>query len=167
MHVTRVAESDEVSRRFVASARTSGVAANDDLSGPDLDGAAISPVTVWNGQRWSTARAYLDPVRRRSNFSLVSGALVRRIVIDDGAAVGVEYERKGRRQIATAHREIVLSAGAFGTSALCSIRNRACRSSALCRDRIRRGQPAGRSEPHRPPRHVHELGTRAGIHRAG
>jgi choline dehydrogenase len=118
MHVTRVAEPDEVSRRFVAAARATGVAANDDLSGPDLDGAAISPVTVWKGRRWSTARAYLDSARRLRNFSMVTGALVRRVVIDDGAAVGVEYERRGRRRLATACREIVLSAGAFGTPQL-------------------------------------------------
>jgi len=118
MRVTRVAEPDEVSRRFVAAARAVGVAANDDVSGPDLDGAAISPVTVWKGQRWSTARAYLDPARRLNTFSMVTGALVRRIVIRDGTAVGVEYERRGRSHTATARREIVLSAGAFGTPQL-------------------------------------------------
>jgi choline dehydrogenase len=118
MRVTRVAEPDEVSRRFVAAARAVGVAANDDVSGPDLDGAAISPVTVWKGQRWSTARAYLDPARRLSTFSMVTGALVRRILVREGAAVSVEYERRGRSHKATARREIVLSAGAFGTPQL-------------------------------------------------
>jgi choline dehydrogenase len=118
MRVTRVAEPDEVSRRFVAAARAAGVSANDNISGPELDGAAISPVTVWKGQRWSTARAYLDHARRLENFAVVSGALVRRIVIRDGAAVGVEYERRGRSFSATARREIVLSAGAFGTPQL-------------------------------------------------
>jgi choline dehydrogenase-like flavoprotein len=118
MRVTRVAEPDEVSRRFVAAARAAGVAANDDVSGPDLDGAAISPVTVWRGRRWSTARGYLDSARRRSNFSVVTGALVHRIIVRDGAAIGVEYERRGRRHVATADREIVLSAGAFGTPQL-------------------------------------------------
>ena len=57
MRVTRTAEPDEVSLRFVAAARAAGVAANDDVSGPDLDGAAISPVTVWKGLRWSPARS--------------------------------------------------------------------------------------------------------------
>jgi choline dehydrogenase len=121
MRVTRVAEPDEVSHRFVTAARAIGVAANDDLSGPDLDGAAISPVTVWRGRRWSTARAYLDPARRLGNFSVVSGALVRRIVISDGAAVGVEYERRGRPHTAVARREIVLSAGAYGTPQLLQV----------------------------------------------
>jgi choline dehydrogenase len=120
MHVTRTAEPDEVSRRFVAAARATGVAANDDVSGPDLDGATISPVTVWKGQRWSTARAYLDTARRLENFSLVSGAMVRRVAIRNGAAVGVEYERRGRTHTATARREIVLSSGAYGTPHCCS-----------------------------------------------
>ena len=118
MRVTRVAEPEEVSRRFVIAARSAGEAANDDVSGPDLDGAAISPVTVWKGQRSSTARAYLDHARGLPNFSLVTGALVRRVVIRDGAAVGVEYERRGRSRTATARYEIVLSAGAYGTPQL-------------------------------------------------
>jgi choline dehydrogenase len=118
MRVTRVAEPDEVSRRFVAAARAAGVSASDNISGPELDGAAISPVTVWKGQRWSTARAYLDHAQRLENFAVVSGALVRRIVIRDGAAVGVEYDRRGRSLTATARREIVLSAGAYGTPQL-------------------------------------------------
>jgi choline dehydrogenase len=118
MRVTRVAEPEEVSRRFVIAARSAGEAANDDVSGPDLDGAAISPVTVWKGQRSSTARAYLDHARGLPNFSLVTGALVRRVVIRDGAAVGVEYERRGRSRTATARHEIVLSAGAYGTPQL-------------------------------------------------
>jgi len=118
MRVTRVAEPEEVSRRFVIAARSAGEAANDDVSGPDLDGAAISPVTVWKGQRWSTARACLHHARGLPNFSLVTGALVRRVVIRDGAAVGVEYERRGRSRTATARYEIVLSAGAYGTPQL-------------------------------------------------
>jgi choline dehydrogenase len=118
MRVAKVAEPDEVSRRFVAAARAAGEPANDDVRGPDLDGAAISPVTVWKGQRWSTARGYLDRARRLGNFSMVAGALVRRVVIRNGAAVGVEYERRGRCVTALARREIVLSAGAYGTPQL-------------------------------------------------
>src|SRR6185295_2788553 len=64
--------------------------------------------------------AYLDIARRLENFSLVSGALVRRVAIRNGAAVGVEYERRGRTHTATARREIVLSSGAYGTPHCCS-----------------------------------------------
>jgi choline dehydrogenase len=115
VHVSRVAEPDEVARRFVAAARAAGLASNDDLSGPDLDGAAISPVTVWRGRRWSAARAYLDPARRRKNLTVVTGALARRVVIREGSVVGIEYEHRGRRRYAPVRGEIVISAGAFGT----------------------------------------------------
>jgi choline dehydrogenase len=118
MHITRATQPDDVARRFVAAARAAGVPANDDVSGPDLEGAAIAPVTIWRGQRWSTARGYLDPARKRKNFTLVSGALVHRIVIREGRAIAVEYERNGWRNTVAARAEIVLSAGAYGTPQL-------------------------------------------------
>lgn len=118
MRVTRLAEPDVTSTRWLDAARAAGVSDNEDIGGPDLDGSAIAPVTVWKGQRWNTARAYLPAARRRSNFTVVTGALVHRVVIRDGRAVAVEYERRGRRRVVGAGREIVLSAGAYGTPQL-------------------------------------------------
>jgi len=115
MRVTRVSSPDELSRRFVAAARASGVAATDDISGPELDGAAIAPVTIHEGQRWTTARAYL---RRQSNLTVVKKAHVHRVIISKDRAVGIEYRQRGRTQRAFANREIVLGAGAFGTPQL-------------------------------------------------
>lgn len=115
VRVTRVQEPDELARRFVEAARASGVPARDDIGGPDLAGAAISSVTVSGGQRWSTARAYLDAARRRPNLTLVTGAHVRGLVLDGTTVVGVDYERRRRQHRATSRRDVVLSAGAFGT----------------------------------------------------
>jgi choline dehydrogenase len=112
MHITRSPHPDELSQRFVASARAAGVAANDDVSGPELDGAAITPVNIYKGQRWSAARGYL---RRQKNLTVVTNALVDRVIIRNGRAVGVEYRRRGHARQAFANQEIVLSAGAFGT----------------------------------------------------
>ena len=75
-------------------------------------------MTIWKGQRWNTARAYLPAARRRPNFTVVTGALVHRVIIRDGRAVSVEYERKGRRHVVDAGREVILSAGAYGTPQL-------------------------------------------------
>ena len=112
MRVGRMPYPDELSTRFVAAARAVGVAANDDVSGPELDGAAIAPATIHGGQRWNTARGYLNGQR---NLTVVSKAEVRRVIIRDGRAVGVEYRHRGRAQQAIADREVVVSAGAFGT----------------------------------------------------
>jgi choline dehydrogenase len=118
VRITRLAEPDVTSLRWVDAARAAGVSDNEDIGGPDLDGSAIAPVTVWKGQRWNTARAYLPAAQRRSNLTVLTGALVHRVVIRDGRAVAVEYERKGQRRVINANREIILSAGAYGTPQL-------------------------------------------------
>jgi choline dehydrogenase-like flavoprotein len=112
MRIGRMPYPDELSERFVAAARAAGVCADDDVSGPELDGAAIAPVTIHNGQRWSTPRGYLQP---RKNLTVVTKAEVRRVIIRNGRAVGVEYRRRGRAQQAFADREVVVSAGAYRT----------------------------------------------------
>jgi choline dehydrogenase len=115
MHITRSPYPDELSHRFVASARAAGVAANDDVSGPKLDGAAITPVNIYKGQRWSAARGYL---RHQNNLTIITKALVDRVIIRNGRAIGIEYRRRGRAHQAFADHEVVLSAGAFGTPQL-------------------------------------------------
>jgi choline dehydrogenase len=115
MRVARLQDPDELSSLFVTSARAAGVLANDDVSGPELDGAAISSVTIDRGQRWNTARAYLD---RQTNLTVVTRAHVHRVVVQGGRAVAVEYRHRGRVETAIAEREIVVSAGAYGTPAL-------------------------------------------------
>ena len=115
MHVTRLPDPDELSPMFVAAARAAGVPANDDVSGPALDGAAISPVTIHRGQRWSAARGYL---RGQPNLTIVTRAHVQRVVVRNGRAVAVEYRRRGRVRTAVADREIIVSAGAYGTPQL-------------------------------------------------
>ena len=118
MHITRSPYPDDLSHRFVASARAAGVAANDDVSGPKLDGAAITPVNIYEGQRWSAARGYL---RDQKNLTVVTKALVDRVIIRNGRAVGVEYRRRGRAQQVFADQEVVVSAGAFGTPQLLQV----------------------------------------------
>jgi choline dehydrogenase len=112
MRITRSPYPDELSHRFVAAARATGVPANDDVSGPDLDGAAITPVNIHEGQRWSAARGYL---RHHNRLTIVSKAVVSRVIIRDGRAVGIEYRRRGRSHQAFADQEVIVSAGAFGT----------------------------------------------------
>jgi choline dehydrogenase len=115
MRVAPLEDPDELSSLFVTSARAAGIPANDDVSGPVLDGAAISRVTIHRGQRWSSARGYLD---RQKNLTVVTRAQVRRVVLRKGRAVAVEYRHRGRVETAVADHEVVVSAGAYGTPAL-------------------------------------------------
>jgi choline dehydrogenase len=112
MRIGRTPYPDELSRRFVAAARAAGVCADDGVSGPELDGAALAPVTIHKGQRWSTPRGYLQG---RDNLTVVTKAEVHKVILRDGRAAGVEYRRRGRVHQAFADREVVVSAGAYGT----------------------------------------------------
>lgn len=116
LNVTRLREPDPLSRRFVAAARAAGVPANDDPNGATQDGAFIAQVTQRNGRRFNTSRAFLR--NRPKNLTVVTGALVHRVVVRGGRAVGVEYSRRGRMQRAWSSGDIVLSAGGFNTPQL-------------------------------------------------
>ncbi len=114
VHITRHRDPDPVTTLFIDAAKRAGIPANEDLSGPD-EGVGSSPVTIWKGRRWNAARAYLGSARKRSNLTILTKALVKRIVIRDGRAVGVEWERRGRKGAAAVRGDVVLSAGAFNT----------------------------------------------------
>ena len=88
---------------------------------PNLDvpeGFCETRVTQRRGARWSTADAYLKPALRRPNLRLLTNATATRVVIEDGRAVGVEYQRDGRRQVAKARREVVLCGGTINSPQL-------------------------------------------------
>ncbi|HYF24269.1 MAG TPA: GMC family oxidoreductase N-terminal domain-containing protein [Baekduia sp.] len=115
MQILRLTAPDPVAEAFVESAAAAGIQKTDDVSGPDLDGVALAPTTTVGGRRWSTARGYLDPLRKAPNLTVMTNALVHRIVVRDGRAVGVVVERKGKVMELAAARDIVVSAGAFNT----------------------------------------------------
>ncbi|MCB1497941.1 MAG: choline dehydrogenase [Bauldia sp.] len=98
--------------RFIEAGVEAGYARNDDFNGAVQEGFGRYDFTIRDGKRWSTSRAFLRPAMKRPNLTVATHALTRRIVIDKGRAVGVEYERGGETIVARASREIVLSAGA-------------------------------------------------------
>ena len=101
---------------FIEAATSLGVPFNPDFNGATQEGCGYYQATLRNGRRCSSAKAYLDPARERPNLSLVKNALVTRILIEKGRAVGVEYIAEGRRlEVARAEREVVLSAGSIGS----------------------------------------------------
>ncbi|WP_043363227.1 GMC family oxidoreductase [Belnapia sp. F-4-1] len=78
-------------------------------------GAAISDILVRNGRRHSLYRAYLHPWLDRPNLTVLTGALLRRVVFDGRRATGVEFLRDGRVMTVGASAEVVLSLGAMQT----------------------------------------------------
>ncbi len=91
----------------------------EDITAPGIIGVGRSQYTVDRmGQRQSTYEAFVKPVRRRPNLTILAPAAVRRIVIADGRATGVEVERDGQVETIPAAREVILSAGVYGSPQL-------------------------------------------------
>ena len=67
--------------------------------------------TQKDGQRSSTARSYLEPVRHRPNLTVLTGAEVDRVIVADGRATGVELRLKGEKRTIKAGREVLICAG--------------------------------------------------------
>lgn len=103
------------SREFVDSAAALQLTRNDDFNGAVQDGFGLYQVTQKDGERWSAARAYVEPLRGRANLDIRTDALVERIVIADGRATGVVIRQGGRRTTLYARGGVILSAGAFGS----------------------------------------------------
>jgi choline dehydrogenase len=92
-----------------------GHAWNHDFNGVDQFGVGRYQLTQHNGERWSAARAYLHPALHRPNLLVLTGALVQKIAFDGGHARTVSVHRHGEELTLRADREIILSAGAFGS----------------------------------------------------
>jgi len=103
---------------MMAAAATFGYGAEPDFNVAAPEGFGLPDVMVRNGVRHSSARAYIDPVRGRRNLRIEQHALVRRIIFEGRRAIGIEYERNGRRALLRARREVVLCGGTFNSPQL-------------------------------------------------
>jgi len=100
---------------FIDAGEQAGYPLTGDYNGHRQEGFGPMHMTVKNGVRWSTANGYLKPARGLRNLTVVTGALVHRILIQNKQARGVEYETLGDTHQATARAEVILSAGAIGS----------------------------------------------------
>jgi choline dehydrogenase len=100
---------------FVHAAHAAGIPRAENVNGESPDGVGFVPVSQRRGRRFSVLDGYLGPARRRPNLTLVTGALVTRVLVEDGRAVGVAYRLDGAEEEARCEREVVLCAGAIGT----------------------------------------------------
>jgi choline dehydrogenase-like flavoprotein len=108
----------ELAHRWLAAATEAGLPANADFNGGCQEGAGYFQSTIKRGRRCSTANAYLRPARGRPNLAVETGAEATRIVIEDGKAVGVIFNRKGVRSIARNRGEVIVSSGVFNSPKL-------------------------------------------------
>ncbi|MCB9662994.1 MAG: GMC family oxidoreductase N-terminal domain-containing protein [Alphaproteobacteria bacterium] len=105
-----------VSRAFLeACSGATGVPVVEDYNGEEQEGASRFQFSFRDGLRYSTSEGYLQPALARPNLTVVTGALVHRVLFRGSRAVGVRYAVGSRVTDAMASQEVVLSAGAVGS----------------------------------------------------
>ncbi len=91
----------------------SGQGISNDLNGYRPEGIARLDNTTKNGRRSSAAVAHLKPALKRLNLNLTTGALVHRILLENGRATSIEVESKGTVNRVHANKAVIVSCGAI------------------------------------------------------
>ncbi len=116
LFVHRAQPKDPLTLAFLKAGEEAGYPVTDDISGFCQEGFGVSDRNVYNGERWGTARAYLDPVRDRSNLTILTRVHVHRLAFEGRNASGVVFsDQNGKTVAAQARKEVILSAGAVGS----------------------------------------------------
>ena len=103
------------SHAFVEAASQLQLRTNEDFNDDTQDGFGLYQVTQRDGERWSAARAYVEPIREQGNFAVRTGSLVERLVVEEGRVTGVMVREGRHSKMLYARRGVILSAGAFAS----------------------------------------------------
>jgi choline dehydrogenase len=105
-------EKAELLDAFIDAASAEGFPRNKDYNNGHQEGFGYYQVTQKNGERWSTARGFLDPIRNRPNLRIETGAYTTKVILDGKRAAGVAYTQHGVAKEAYCDKEVIVAAGA-------------------------------------------------------
>src|SRR5882724_11848111 len=111
LNVADMCDTHELCDAFIDAAAANGFPKNKDYNNGDQEGFGYYQVTMKNGKRQSTARAFLDPARGRPNLTVETDALVAKVLLEGKRAVGVAYSVHGQAREARVGREVIVSCG--------------------------------------------------------
>ena len=113
LNVANIRTGNPFQQYFLEAGRQLQLPMNADFNGAHQLGLGVYQVTQKNGERWSAARAYIEPNLSRPNLKVITGAPARKILFDGKRAIGVEFSRDGKPESVRAKAEVILSSGAF------------------------------------------------------
>ena len=108
-------DASAVNELFLQSCEAQGLNRVVDYNGKTQEGAFMYQTTTRNGERCSAAKAYLTPNLDRPNLTVVTKALVEKVVVENRRATGVNYRKGGQSKTVKCRAEVLMSAGAFGS----------------------------------------------------
>ncbi|MGI9401914.1 MAG: GMC family oxidoreductase [Rhizobiaceae bacterium] len=108
----------EILHAFQEAAKEFGYNPTDDFNAGTNEGSGFFEVNQHNGVRWNTRKAFLDPVRPRSNLRILTHAHAERLVFDGKKVTGLQFRLKNESMTVQADQEVLLAAGAISSPKL-------------------------------------------------
>ncbi len=103
---------------FIAATEEAGIPRSDDFNRGNNEGCGYFQVTQRNGLRWSAAKAFLHPIKKRPNLTLVTHAHAARLSFDARRVTGLDFYRDGAPVHAAARGEVLVATGSIGSPQL-------------------------------------------------
>ena len=100
---------------LLEAAKNAGHAFNEDFNGQQQEGVGYFQLLVKSGERFSAAKAFLEPAEERPNLEVRTGVMIKKLIIENNRASGVEYLHNGETHRISTSGDIVLSSGAIGS----------------------------------------------------
>jgi len=116
LHVSRGKTDNPLFHAWIKAGVQAGYPFTEDMNGYQQEGLGWMDMNIHNGLRWSTASAYLRPALKRPNLKSMTKALVQKVIVEKGKAIGVEIVESGGKTVQImAGKEVILCGGAINT----------------------------------------------------
>lgn len=103
---------------FAQASVEAGYPQTEDYNAEQQEGFGRLQMTISKGRRCSSATAYLRPVLKRPNLTVLTGATANRINLEGTRATGVTINHRGTERQVSARREVLLAGGVINTPQL-------------------------------------------------
>lgn len=114
LHISRGPRKNPLFNAFIKAGQQAGYPTTTDYNGAQQEGFGAMEATIYKGRRWSAANAYLRPAMKSGRVDLVR-AFAKRVVIENGRAVGVEIARGGQDEVIRAGSEVIVAASSINS----------------------------------------------------
>ncbi|NNL87822.1 MAG: choline dehydrogenase [Marinicaulis sp.] len=111
-------KSNPLYQAFIDAGVEAGYPKTQDYNGYAQEGFGAMHMTVGDGVRSSTARAYLESARSRNNLQVITGAEIDRVIFNNKRATGVAARVNGETKTFKTEGEIILAAGAIASPSI-------------------------------------------------
>jgi choline dehydrogenase len=115
LHVSPTGAVCQLTEDYVLAVQGLGVPFNPDFNGARQMGVGTMQYTTLRNRRWSGVDAFLSQVMGDPKLTIVTGATVSRVIVENGRCKGVAYIEGGAEKTAFCDGEVLMAAGSYNT----------------------------------------------------